>query len=205
MRNNPEFNSFQEAREKDLSLREIKESIRKLSIEQRQQLSHEINKQIISELHNWMQVKRWDELNFLRALTLEWNTISWTDQKEADSIVPWDIIKIEWDNILKNWNSIWKVQWFKIENNQNLESTNNEETQTQNTQVTEEQNQSQANQEENTTELNDDFVSKLAAKSGKKKDDVQTLINYIKLIRSKREFFEGNLITLNKHIEKFYS
>jgi hypothetical protein len=52
MRNNPEFNSFQEAREKDLSLREIKESIKKLSIEQRQQLSHEINKQIISELHN---------------------------------------------------------------------------------------------------------------------------------------------------------
>lgn len=57
----------------------------------------------------------------------------------------------------------------------------------------------------NTNELNDAFISKLAAKSGKKKEDVKTLINYIKLIQSKRAYFEGNLVTLNKHIENFYS
>lgn len=127
MRNNPEFNSFQEAREKDLSLREIKESIRKLSIEQRQQLSHEINRQIISELHKWMEVKRWDELNFLKALTLEWNTINWTNQKEADLIVPWDVIKIEWGEILKNGQAIWNVTGFNIQNSW-IEQTNETET-----------------------------------------------------------------------------
>lgn len=57
----------------------------------------------------------------------------------------------------------------------------------------------------NTSELNEDFVSKLAAKSGKKKADVKTLVNYIKLMRSKKEFFEENLVKLNRHIENFYS
>ncbi len=152
MRNNPEFNSFQEAREKDLSLREIKESIKKLSIEQRQQLSHEINRQIISELHKWMEVKRWDELNFLKALTLEWNRITWTSQREADTIHPWDIIKIEWDNILKNWNSIWKVEWFKIEENPQSQENTTIEANNQSNNNQETESQSQSSQETNSSE-----------------------------------------------------
>lgn len=53
--------------------------------------------------------------------------------------------------------------------------------------------------------LNDDFIVKLASKTGKKKDDIKNLINYINLLRTKNEFFEDHLITLNKHIEAFYS
>ncbi len=121
--NNPEFNNFNEAREKDLSLKEIKESINRLSETQRQQLSHEINNQIIEELHKWLEVKRWDELNFLKALTLEWNRITWTNRHEANNIFPWDIIKIEWTNILKNSNSIWNVTGFSISNS--WETNNN--------------------------------------------------------------------------------
>lgn len=56
-----------------------------------------------------------------------------------------------------------------------------------------------------TSTLNDDFIVKLAAKTGKKKDDVKKLINYINWLRSKNEFFEENLIKLNKHIEAFYT
>ncbi|WP_339917773.1 DUF4350 domain-containing protein [Yeosuana marina] len=56
-----------------------------------------------------------------------------------------------------------------------------------------------------TSVLNDEFILKLASKTGKKKQDVNTLINYIKLLKSKKEFFEDNLIILNKHIEAFYS
>lgn len=56
-----------------------------------------------------------------------------------------------------------------------------------------------------TTELNDEFISKLASKAGKKKEDVKTLVNYIKLIQSKREYYEDNLVKLNKYIENFYA
>ncbi|MEP1488549.1 MAG: DUF4350 domain-containing protein [Algibacter sp.] len=56
-----------------------------------------------------------------------------------------------------------------------------------------------------TTVLNDDFITKLASKTGKKKDDIKRIIDYINLLRTKNEFYEGQLITLNKHIEAFYS
>lgn len=56
-----------------------------------------------------------------------------------------------------------------------------------------------------TSVLNDEFISKLASKTGKKKEDVKRLIDYINWLKSRKEFFEGNLLTLNKHIETFYS
>jgi len=56
-----------------------------------------------------------------------------------------------------------------------------------------------------TSALNDEFIQKLASKTGKKKDDVKKLIDFINWLRSKNEFFEENLIKLNKHIEAFYS
>ncbi len=56
-----------------------------------------------------------------------------------------------------------------------------------------------------TTVLNDDFILKLASKTGKKKEDVKKLIDFINWLRTKNEFFEDNLIKLNRHIEAFYS
>ncbi|GAA3621630.1 DUF4350 domain-containing protein [Flavivirga jejuensis] len=56
-----------------------------------------------------------------------------------------------------------------------------------------------------TSNLNDAFIIKLAAKTGKKKEDVKKLIEYINWLRSKNDFFEENLIKLNKHIEAFYT
>ncbi|MEW4925509.1 DUF4350 domain-containing protein [Algibacter sp. 2305UL17-15] len=55
-----------------------------------------------------------------------------------------------------------------------------------------------------TSTLNDDFIAKLAGKAGRKKEDVKQLINYITWLRTKNEFFEENLIKLNRHIEAFY-
>ena len=56
-----------------------------------------------------------------------------------------------------------------------------------------------------TSTLDEEFAIKLASKSGNDKEKVIQLINYINWLRSKNEFFEQNLITLNKHIEAFYS
>ena len=56
----------------------------------------------------------------------------------------------------------------------------------------------------NTDILDDQFTEKLALKTGKKQEDVKKLVNYINLMRSKNEFFEENLIKLNRHIEAFY-
>lgn len=56
-----------------------------------------------------------------------------------------------------------------------------------------------------TTNLNEEFVNKLSQKSGKKKETVKKTINFINWLRSKNEFFEDNLLKLNKHIEEFYS
>ena len=53
--------------------------------------------------------------------------------------------------------------------------------------------------------LNEEFIEKLASKTGKKTEDVKKLVNYINLMKSKNEFFEENLINLNRHIEAFYS
>ena len=53
--------------------------------------------------------------------------------------------------------------------------------------------------------LDDDFITRLASKAGKKEDEIKTTIEYIKWLRSKNVFYEDNLITLNKYIEAFYS
>ncbi|KAA5823351.1 DUF4350 domain-containing protein [Algibacter amylolyticus] len=57
----------------------------------------------------------------------------------------------------------------------------------------------------NTDVLDEQFAEKLAAKTGKKLDDIKKLVNYINLMRAKNEFFEENLIKLNRHIEAFYT
>ena len=56
-----------------------------------------------------------------------------------------------------------------------------------------------------TTNLNDEFITKLSQKSGKNKESVKKTINFINWLRTKNEFFEENLLKLNTHIEKFYS
>ncbi len=56
-----------------------------------------------------------------------------------------------------------------------------------------------------TSVLNETFTEKLSTKTGKKKEDVKKLIDYINWLRSKNEFFEENLIKLNRHIEAFYT
>ena len=52
--------------------------------------------------------------------------------------------------------------------------------------------------------LNEEFVQKLASKTGKKKEEVKKLIDLINWLRSKNEFFEENLIKLNRELEVFY-
>ncbi len=56
-----------------------------------------------------------------------------------------------------------------------------------------------------TSALNEEFIAKLSSKSGKKVQQVKGLIRYINQLRSKDEFYENDLIQLNKHIEAFYS
>jgi hypothetical protein len=56
-----------------------------------------------------------------------------------------------------------------------------------------------------TSKLDDDFIERLSLKSGVKREKVKTLINYIVWLRNKRQYFESNLIQLNKYIEEFYS
>ncbi len=56
-----------------------------------------------------------------------------------------------------------------------------------------------------TSDLNDEFIEKLSSKSGRKKELVKKTIGYINWLRSKNEFFEDNLINLNRHIEAFYT
>lgn len=57
----------------------------------------------------------------------------------------------------------------------------------------------------NTDTLDDEFITRLTSKSGKKKEDIQALVKYINWLRTKGEFFEENLIKLNRHIEAFYN
>lgn len=56
-----------------------------------------------------------------------------------------------------------------------------------------------------TSVLNEEFTEKLASKTGKKKADVKKTIDFINWLRSKNEFFEENLVKLNRHIEAFYT
>ncbi len=56
-----------------------------------------------------------------------------------------------------------------------------------------------------TSTLDEEFIKKLAAKAGKKTDDVTKLVACINRMRAKDEFFEDNLVELNRYIEAFYS
>lgn len=56
-----------------------------------------------------------------------------------------------------------------------------------------------------TSKLDEEFVAKLASKSGKSETSIAQMIKYINWLRSNDEFIEQNLINLNKHIEAFYS
>ncbi|HUH27541.1 DUF4350 domain-containing protein [Gelidibacter sp.] len=56
-----------------------------------------------------------------------------------------------------------------------------------------------------TTILNEEFITKLSQKSGKNIETVKKTINFINWLRTKNEFFEDNLLKLNRHIEEFYS
>ena len=55
-----------------------------------------------------------------------------------------------------------------------------------------------------TSTLDEEFITTLASKSGKKKEQISKLVNFINWLRTKNEFFEDNLLKLNKHIEDFY-
>tara|TARA_R110002020_G_scaffold451830_8_gene666014 strand:- start:1516 stop:2724 length:1209 start_codon:yes stop_codon:yes gene_type:complete len=54
-----------------------------------------------------------------------------------------------------------------------------------------------------TAQLGSDFISKVAAKSGKPQEEVKKLIDYLILIRQKDDVSENELIQLNKMIENF--
>lgn len=56
-----------------------------------------------------------------------------------------------------------------------------------------------------TSVLDEEFINRLSDKSGKKKDSITTLIDFINWSRNKQEFSEENLILINKHIEAFYA
>lgn len=56
-----------------------------------------------------------------------------------------------------------------------------------------------------TTNLNEEFITKLSQKSGKNIETVKKTINFINWLLTKNEFFEDNLLKLNRHIEEFYS
>lgn len=56
-----------------------------------------------------------------------------------------------------------------------------------------------------TTLLDAAFISNLAQKSGKNNETVEKTINFINWLRAKNEFSEDHLLTLNQHMEAFYS
>ncbi|NQX86946.1 MAG: DUF4350 domain-containing protein [Flavobacteriaceae bacterium] len=56
-----------------------------------------------------------------------------------------------------------------------------------------------------TSVLDDEFIEKLTAKSGQNKDVVAKVIKHINWLNSKTDFFEENLVHLNRYIEAFYS
>lgn len=56
-----------------------------------------------------------------------------------------------------------------------------------------------------TSTLDDDFIERLAMKSGKKKEQIRKLVLVIQRMQTKTEFFEDNLKEVNKHIEDFYT
>lgn len=56
-----------------------------------------------------------------------------------------------------------------------------------------------------TNNLDDHFIEELISKSGKSPEKVQQIISYIKWLNNRTEYYEENLITLNKVIEEFYN
>ena len=57
----------------------------------------------------------------------------------------------------------------------------------------------------NTNELTNEFIKKLAVKSGNDLQKTQALIQYIKQLKGKAIHTENDLIQLNKQIEEFTS
>lgn len=57
----------------------------------------------------------------------------------------------------------------------------------------------------NTQVLDEEFINRLAAKSGKKAEDVKNLIHYIRWLKTQENVSEAQLIKLNKFIEAFNS
>lgn len=119
-----EFNSFSEAINKWLNFKEIKEITRRETKELREKISQEL----IDALYDWVNIKKWDELDYLKALTSVWNKIQWTDKEASDLIYPWDVIKLvinkqTWKKeFFKNWKNIWYVvSWFEKSKEINVE------------------------------------------------------------------------------------
>ena len=127
-----EFQNFHEARnENNLHLSEIKDQLRKDTKgelgELRKQISQDLIKVLWSDeglVIKWTQGK--DQLGYINTLTEKWNKIKRTNQREADSILAWDRIKIEeqdWKKVLtkiriKDWKKIvvWDIHGFSKAN-----------------------------------------------------------------------------------------
>ena len=55
----------------------------------------------------------------------------------------------------------------------------------------------------NTTDITDDFIIKLALKSGNSEDDTGDLMHFIKHLKEKSVHSEADLLNLNKKLEGF--
>ena len=95
---------------------EIKKDLKGLLKDVKQKSIIEKNKQkiednIIKNLKEWLKIISWDYLYPLKYLT-SYNTI-FTFEKNIDNIFPWDILKLEWENLIiirKNKKiHIWKI------------------------------------------------------------------------------------------------
>ena len=119
-----EWYSFNEAREKNKSLSEIKRQTRKLATELKKEVSNDIIRKLNSE--QWLEIKSWDTLNGINALTETGNRITWN--KEANKIWPGDKITIENKEVFRNSKKgkikVWEVKkWYTIETEENIDIT----------------------------------------------------------------------------------
>ncbi len=91
---------FTEARNENKSLAEIRTETKNKST----QLKSDISKDIISKLNSneGLEIKQWDSLGYISALTLKGNSIKWDTPGNADSIWPGDKIKIIGKNVFRD-------------------------------------------------------------------------------------------------------
>lgn len=124
---NPSFN-FENRKlnlkEIDLKLREIQSTTKKELNTLKQEVIENKLFQVLNS-DSWLRIIEGDELDYLKAITSEWNKIEWTNQKEANNVSAWDIIKVSNWKILKNGKIIWDVEWFKNNVNTNDITINN--------------------------------------------------------------------------------